>query len=176
MNNERKILYLSAGINFIVGIIVGTILFYGQMRVDPSLAENVYAYDKAASLSDFLRLSWLNLIWVFSILIAHSIFPVRMVHPVLVVRGCVSSFSVLYILTCFSIKEAAASVIPQCLSVLPLLGAFSVETALRHRENIKSGVQTFSVKRYEVAAIFVFSIIAAGIEVLIFRLFCSYLF
>lgn len=176
MNNERKILYISAGINFIVGIVVGTILFYGQMRVDPSLGETVYAYDKSATLADFLRLSWINLVWIFSIFIVHSIFPVRIVNPVVVVRGCVSSFSVLYILTYFGVKEAAAAVIPQCLSILPLLGAFSVETALRHRENIKSGVQNFSVKRYEVATIFVFSILTAGIEVLIFRLFCSYLF
>ena len=176
MNNERKILYISAGFNFILGIIVGTILFYGQMRVDPSLGEDVYSYDNLATLADFLRLSWINLVWIFSILIAHSIFPVRMVHPVIIVRGLVSSFSVLYILTCFGIKEAIASVIPQCLSVLPLLGACSVETALKYRENIKSGGQAFSVKRYEVAAIFVFSILAAGIEVLVFRLFCSYLF
>lgn len=176
MNNERKILYISAGINFVVGIIVGTILFYGQVRVDPSLGENVYAYDKSATIADFMRLSWLNLVWIFSVLIAHSIFPARMVHPVVIVRGCVNSFSVFYILTCFGIKEAIASVIPQCLSVLPLLGIFSVEAALKHRENIKSGVQNFSVKRYEVAAIFIFSILAAGVEVLTFRLFCSYLF
>ena len=176
MNNERKILYISAGINFIVGIVVGTILFYGQMRSDPSLSENIYVYDKSATLSDFLRLSWLNLIWVFSVVIARSIFPVRIVHPVLVVRGCISSFSILYILSSFGIKEAGASVIPQCLSVLPLLTAFSVETALKHRENIKNGFETFSVKRYEIAAVFVFSLLSAGIEVLVFRIFCTYLF
>ncbi len=176
MNNERKILYISVGINFIVGIIVGIILFYGQMRAEPSLSENAYAYDKAATLADFLRISWLNFVWMFSVFIAHSILPMRMVHPVIVVRGLVSSFSILYILNSFGIKEAIASVIPQCLSVLPLLGAFSVETVLKHRENMKNGVEAFSVKKYEIAAIFVFCLLSAGIEVLTFRLFCSYLF
>lgn len=176
MNNERKILYVSAAINFIVGIIVGIILFYGQMRTDPSLGESVYDYDKSVTIADFLRLSWLNLIWILSVFIAHIIFPVRMAHPVLVIRGCISSFSILYILSSFGIREAAASVLPQCLSVLPLLGVCSVETAMKYRENIKNKATAFSLKRYEIAAIFLFSLLAAGVEVIAFRFFCSYLF
>lgn len=176
MNNERKILYISVAVNFIVGIIIGIILFYGQMRTSPSFLENSYSYDKTVTLTDFFRLSWLNLIWMFSIFIAHSILSIRAVHPIIAVRGCVSSFSVLYILSMFGIREAAAAVIPQCLSVLPLLMAFSVSTVIKQRENLKNGCEPCSIKRYEAAFIFLFAMLAAAAEVLFFRTFCIYLF
>lgn len=176
MNNERKILYISVAINFIVGIIIGIILFYGQMRTNSALLENGYSYDKSATLTDFFRLSWLNILWLLSIFIAHSILPIRVIHPIIAVRGCVSAFSILYILTGFGIREAAASVIPQCFSVLPLLAAFSVETVVKHRENIKNGYEPCSIKRHEAAAIFIFSMLAGGAEVLIFQFLCTYLF
>ena len=157
MNNERRILYISVAANFIIGIIIGIILFYGQMRIEPAVLEGGYTYDKSATLADFFRLSWLNTIWLLSIFLAHCILPLRMVHPIIAVRGCVSSFSILYILTLLGIKEAVAAVIPQCLSVLPMLAIFSVETTVKYRENIKNGYSPCSFKRYEIVSIFMFS-------------------
>ena len=176
MNNDRKKLYISAGINFIVGIILGIILFYGQLKSDPTLTEKIYTYDKSVTLADFIRLSWLNLRWIFSVFISHSILPLRVIHPVLTIRGCVNSFSILYILSVFGIKEAFATALGQCLSILPLLGMFSVEAVIRHRENVRNGLEAFSVKRRELTAIFVFSLLSAGVEVILFRLLCTYLF
>ena len=45
MNNERRILYISVAANFIIGIIIGIILFYGQMRIEPAVLEGGYTYE-----------------------------------------------------------------------------------------------------------------------------------
>lgn len=176
MNSERKMLYISAFVSFVAGIILGIILFYGQLRADSAVSENMYVYDKTATLTDFFRISWNNILWLFSIFIAHSILPVGFFQPIISVRGCVSAFSVLYILNFFGIKEAVASAIPQCFCMLPMLIMFSVENVMRYRENVKRGREPFSLKRYETASFFVFSTLAGGAEVLMFRFLCTYLF
>lgn len=175
MNNERRMLYISVAINFVIGIVIGIILFYGQMRSQSSLLQDGYDYDKSATFTDFFRLSWLNTLWLISIFFAHCILPVSVVHPIIAVRGCVSAFSILYILTLFGVREAVASVIPQCFSVLPLLAVFSVENIIRYRKNLKNGYEPCSMKRHEIASIFIFSVLAGAAEVLIFRFFCMYL-
>ncbi len=172
MSNERKMLYVSAGINFIIGIIAGIILFCGQMRNGASVTQSIYEFDKAVSVTDFVRMTWINLIWMFSIVAARSMLNAKLVHPVLVVRGCVNSFSLLYILSVFGIKEALSAILPQCFSVLPMLMIFSAEIAVKHSDSDRGS----SIRKSTVAAILLFSAISSGVEVLLFKAFCVYLF
>ena len=176
MSEKRRILYLSATVNFIFGIVIGIILFYGQLKSADNEVLSVCKYDKNATLADFLRLSWLNIVWLLSVFFARCILPVGAFHPIVAIRGTISSFSILYILTLFGIREAATTIVPQCFSVLPLLLFFSVETVEKHRNNIQNGLEPCSLKRNEIATIFVLGILAAASEVLIFRVFCKYLF
>lgn len=176
MNSERKMLYISVGINFVVGVILGAVLFYGQLRSNPGVFETEYIYSKDVMIADFFRVAWLNILWLFSIFIAHNMISVAAMHPIVAIRGCAGSFSMLYILHFLGIKEAAASVLPQCLSILPLIAVFSVETVMKRRELVQSGFEPFSMRRSDVAGIFVFSLLAAGAEVLFFRFFCVCLF
>lgn len=176
MNSERKVLYISAAVNFAIGIVLGIILFYGQLKSSGDDIGVIYEYDKTSSLSDFFRLTWLNILWMLSAFFARCILPLGFFHPVLAIRGCISSFSILYILSLFGIKEAAASLLPPCVSFLPLLLFFSVETVVKSRENIKNSYEASALKRYEIASIFVLGMLSAAAEVLVFRLFCNYLF
>ena len=175
MNNERKILYMSAGINFTIGIITGIILFFGQIRNGNIFSENIYDFDKVVSITDFIRMVWINLVWMFSVIIAHSMLKIKLIHPVLVARGCVNSFSLLYILNCFGIKEAATSIIPQCFTVLPMLIIFSAE-AIWGRNDEGVSKSAIAIKKHEILIIFILSLISAGAEILLFRFFSSNLF
>lgn len=176
MKGERRALYISAAINFVTGIVLGIILFYGQLKSTGKELGVIYEYDKTSSLSDFIRLSWLNILWMLSIFFARCILPLGFFHPIVVIRGCISSFSMLYILTLFGVREAVASIVPQCISVLPLLLFFSVETVIKYRDNLQSGYEPCALKRHEIASIFVFAMLSAAAEVLVFRVFCNYLF
>lgn len=174
MNNERKILYMSAIINLVIGVSVGIVLFFGQLRSGNSLPENIYDYEKNISVSDFLTALWINALWLFSIPLAYGLLRVRLIHPVVIVRGAVTSFTVLYTLQIFGFREASASVIPQCLCVLPMLIMFSAETA-SSRKGGERGADII-VRKSEIFGIIALSIVSAGIEVLVFNLFCTYLF
>ena len=176
MNNERKILYISVSINFLLGCMAGIVLFYGQVRHFQPFPEKGYTYTTVVSAGDFFRLCWLNLMWIFSVLLSRIILPARVFHPVVTVRGCVTSFSVLYILSCFGIREAVAAIIPQCVSVLPFLLLFSVLVATKQGQNTKNGKEPNNFKRTEIALIFLFSTVTAAVEVFIFRIFCVCLF
>ena len=171
MNEERRKIYISALINFLVGIVLGIILFYGQQKVDRGDLTAIYEYDKTVSTTDFFRLSWLNLLWLITIFFARILMPIWFFHPVFFVRGTISSFSMLYIVTLFGKVEAVASLIPQCFSILPLLLYFSVETVLK----FKNSCELSTLKRGEIAKLFVFSMIAGATEVLLFEFFCNYL-
>ncbi len=175
MSNERKMLYMSVIINFVIGVVVGIILFFGQIRSGEALPENIYDYDTVISVADFFRVAWVNLIWMFTTLAAQGMLRVRFIHPIMIVRGCVTSFTVLYTLYLFGIKESAASVIPQCLTSIPLLMFFSAESVLS-KNSRESGMSGIVIKKSEAALMTVLSIVSAGAEVIIFRLFCTYLF
>ncbi len=176
MNEKRKVLYISAAINFVTGVVLGIILFYGQLKSIGEEVKAVYEYDKTVSLSDFFRLSWLNVLWMLSVFFARSIMPSGFFHPIACVRGIVSSFSMIYILSLFGIKEAVASLLPQCVSILPLLMYFSVETAVKYRENVQNGYEPCSLKRQEIATMLILSMLSGAAEVLLFSFFCNYLF
>ncbi len=175
MSNERKMLYMSVIINFVIGVVVGIILFFGQIRSGGALPENIYDYDTIISVADFFRVAWVNLIWMFTTLAAQGMLRVRFIHPIMIVRGCVTSFTVLYTIYLFGIRESLASVIPQCLTSIPLLMFFSAESV--SGKNLReSGMSGIVIKKSEAALMTVLSIVSAGAEVIIFRLFCTYLF
>ena len=176
LDSERKVLYISVAVNFFIGTVMGIILFYGQIRTDAGAFENGYIYDTAVTVTDFFRLSWINIIWIVSVFVSQGLIPVCVIHPVTAVKGCVCTFSTLYLLTLFGIKEATAAVLPQCFSALPLVLIFSAELALKRRRAVKNGNEIFSVKRRDAAAVLGLSMLAGTVEVLFFRLFCSYLF
>ncbi len=176
MNEKRKVLYISAIINFVTGVVFGIILFYGQLKSAGGEIKTVYEYETTISLSDFFRLSWLNVLWMISIFFARSVMPSRFFHPVVCVRGAISSFSMIYMLSQFGIREAVVSIFPQCVSILPLLLYFSVETAEKYRDSMQNGYEPCSLKRHEIASIFILSMLAGAVEVFFFGLFCRYLF
>ena len=176
MNDERRILYICTAVNFVVGVIVGILLFYGQLKSNSDVFGEAYSYDTAVQLTDFFRVSWLNILWLFSIFIAHNMLPVSAIHPIIFVRGCASSFSMMYILNFVGVREAVASVLPQCVSVLPLLAMFSVNVVVKRRENLHNGEEPFSMKRSDAVKLFAYSAAAGAIETLVFRFFCLYFF
>lgn len=176
MNSERRMLYISVGVNFFIGVIWGILLFYGQMRNNAEVFDGGYIYNAEASLVDFFRVTYLNSLWMFSIFIAHNILSVQFLYPIMMLRGCGSAFSLMYILCFVGIKEAVCSALPQCISVLPMLTVFSVKIVAKRRENIKNKLEPFSLSRADMAKIFLAAAGAAGAETLLFKLFCSYFF
>ncbi len=165
---ERKKLCLCTGINFLAGIIIGTVLFYAHLRSNPqSLATELY-YEKSLQIIDVLRVWWLNIMWMLSVFIAHTVLPAASLHIVVGVRGSVSSFSVLYLLESFGIKEAVVSALPQCVSVLPMLMWFSVMCVEKRRLMIKEGKEPFRISRGETVGMFLLSAVAAVAESIVF--------
>lgn len=172
LTQERKKLCLFTAINFVVGIIIGIVLFYGQQRSNPGVFEGGYEFDTTLELTDFFRVSWLNLLWLFSIFIAHNILPLTSMHPIILLRGTMSSFSLMYILTYVGIREALISVMGQCFSVLPLLMFFSVETAKKRRQMAESAKEGISLKKSEIFLMFFGAALAGGVEMILFRALC----
>ncbi len=176
MTSERKKLYLYTGINLIIGVIVGIVLFYGQLKSVPEFFETEYTYSTKADFIDVARVWWMNLIWMFSVLLAHSVFSMAYIHIIVSVRGCVSAFSVMYMLKFLGIREAVASILPQCLSIIPLLCWFSVSIIEKRKMQTPEERNNFYLKRTQTLLMFLFSLLAAVIEALLFKLFCSNLF
>lgn len=176
MSTERKKLCIAVLCNFLIGIIIGVILYYGQLRSTNQMMINEYTYDKTVETIDFFKVAWLNMLWSFAIFITHNILPSSYIYPIILIRGCASSFCVMYMLEFIGIKEVVASVLPQCFSILPYLMLFSIALVQKRRNaNIYQG-QTLSLRRSEIIMIFLFSIFMAGIETLLFRFFCICLF
>lgn len=170
LTQERKKLCLFTAINFIAGIIIGIVLFYGQQRSNPGVFEGGYEFDTTLEIMDFFRASWLNLLWLFSIFIAHNILPLAPMHPIMLLRGTMSSFSLMYILTYIGVKEAATSVIGQCFSILPLLMFFSVETVKKRKQTQEGRQDGIYLKKSEIFMMFFCAALSAGVEMIIFRI------
>ena len=169
MNREQKLIYISVGINFLVGIIIGMVLFYGQIRTDLSVFDEINVKSGVISFGDFLHVSWLNLLWLIFIFLFHNLLPMPFIHPVMMLRGCCTSFCVMYILTFMGIKEAVAAVLPQCFSILPIMIIFSVKVAEKRKNIIKSCSEPFTFNRGEALLTIVISMMAGGLEVIFYR-------
>lgn len=172
LTQERKRLCLFIAINFMVGIIMGIVLFYGQQRSNPSVFEGNFEFSTALELMDFFRLSWINLLWLFAIFISRNILPISSMHPIMLLRGCMSSFSLMYIFTYIGVMEGIMSVMPQCFSVLPLLMFFSVELTRKQRLLSETNNKTVSLKRSEFFLMLFGGALAGTIEMVLFRLIC----
>ncbi len=176
MSNERKKLYTAVFINFLIGIMVGIVLFYGQMNSSLDLPKGEYTYDTSIELADFFRVSWLDMLWLFSVFITHNIFPLAYMYPIIVIRGCCNSFCLMYIFNFIGIKEGVVSVLSQCFSILPLLMFMCVNISeKRRRMNLKSS-EVLSLSRIETLMIFLLSMLSGAVETLFFRFFCICLF
>lgn len=174
MAQERKILYISVGINFLLGIIMGMMLFYSQLNAQPEAFETVNIYDGHISVMDFLNIAWLNFLWMIFIFLFHNILSVPIFHPVMMLRGCCCSFSVLYMFVFLGIRKAVVIALPQCVSILPLLVVFSVKVVQKRRKLIKNGKDSFSICRKEALLTVLAALMAGGMEVAVLRLleFC----
>ena len=170
MNREQKLIYISVGINFLVGIIIGMVLFYGQIRTDISVFDEVNVTGGVISFGEFLHVSWLDLLWLIFIFLFHNLLPMPFIHPVMMLRGCCTSFCVMYILTFMGIKEAMAAVIPQCFSILPIMILFSVKVVGKRKNIIENGGETFTFSRSEALLTVLISLIAGGLEVIFYRI------
>lgn len=170
MNREQKLIYISVGINFLVGIIIGMVLFYGQIRTDISVFDEVNVTGGVISFGEFLHVSWLDLLWLIFIFLFHNLLPLPFVHPVMMLRGCCTSFCVMYILTFVGIKEAMAAVLPQCFSILPIMIIFSVKVVGKRKNIIESGGEPFTFSRSEALLTILISLIAGGLEVIFYRI------
>ena len=172
LTQERKKLCLFTAINFILGIIMGIVLFYGQQRSNSKVFEGNFEYSTVLEIMDFFRLSWINLLWLFSIFIARNILPVSSMHPIMLLRGCMSSFSLMYIFTYIGVKEGIMSAMPQCFSILPLLMFFSVEITRKQRVSLETGGNAVTLKKGELFLMLFGAGLAGGIEMVLFRLLC----
>lgn len=170
MNREQKLIYISVGINFLVGIIIGMVLFYGQIRTDISVFDEVNVTGGVISFGEFLHVSWLDLLWLIFIFLFHNLLPMPFIHPVMMLRGCCTSFCVMYILTFMGIKEAMAAVIPQCFSILPIMILFSVKVVGKRKNIIENGGEPFTFSRSEALLTVLISLIAGGLEVIFYRI------
>ncbi len=168
MVREQRLIYISVGINFLVGIIVGMVLFYGQIRTDISVFDEMNVSGGVISFGEFLHVSWLNFLWLIFIFLFHNLLPMPLIHPVMMLRGCCSSFCVVYILTFLGIKEAVAAVLPQCFSILPIMILFSEKVVNKRKKIIENGGEPFTFNRNEVLLTLLISLIAGGLEVVFY--------
>ena len=168
MSDERKKLCVSVGINFLAGIIIGLMLFYAHIKSGQEMLTEELYYEKNVSISDVLRVCWLNIMWVLSVFMAHTILPVGMLHVVVGIRGSVNAFSLMYLFNMFGIKKAIVSVLPQCLSVLPMLMWFSVLCVERRRMRREEGKDTSALSCRDSLMMFIISAVAAVFEVMFF--------
>lgn len=170
MNEERKKLCLYAGINFLIGAIMGTVLFYAHFRSNPQSIGAEYYFEKNLQVIDVLRAWWMNVMWSFSVFLAHTVLPGKAVHTIVGLRGAVSSFSVLYLMETFGVNEAVVSVLPQCLSVIPMLMCFSVLCVEKRMQNVSEGKEAFHISRGTTILLFLFCALAALGEAATFAL------
>ena len=151
---------------------MGIVLFYGQMKHDSSIFGAEYSYDSTVEIIDFFRVWWLNTMWLFSAFLAQAFLRVAPIHIIVAVRGCASSYGSMYLINYIGVKEAVISVLPQCISILPLLIWYSVNCGMKRISNENEGV---FMKRGDGVRIFLLSMFSAGIETLCFMVLCRYL-
>lgn len=170
MVREQKLIYISVGINFLVGIIVGMVLFYGQVRTDISVFDEINVASGVISFGEFLHVSWLNLLWLIFIFLFHNLLPMPLIHPVMMLRGCCTSFCVMYLLTFMGIRQTAAAVLPQCFSILPIMMLFSVKVVGKRKAIIENGGEPFTFNRREALLTILIAMASGGLEVTFFRI------
>ena len=167
--SERKKMLVSTGANFILGSVMGTVLFYGFQRGGGSAVNLQFKSDITPI--TVLRLIWLNLLWLFSIFITHRMFFTSFFQPIMIVRAVTSAFSASYIMTYSGVREAFVTALPQCLSILPIM-AFFTSFVIRKREIKCAGDKIeCTIHTRDVFRIFLLGTLGALLETLFFALF-----
>lgn len=174
LEHERRKLCLFSAADFTLGIIVGMVLFYGQQKNAPSLFDGGYEFRTVMQISDIMRAFKLNFLWLFAIFASFNILPLAPLQPIMLLRGAMSGFSVLYVMSYIGIKEAVQCILPQCFSILPLFLAFYVKTAENRKKKREEGKEPFSLTKSEFFLLTFWAAASAAAECALFRLliFC----
>ncbi len=162
-------IYLCTFINFIIGATIGTILFYSQLKLEAE-TQVVPVFTEKITLLDAIRLFYTNLLWLISTFISYRLVPIVFFQPIMISRGAVSTFSVLYVMNAYGVLWAARVIIPQCFSILPIMSFFFFQLVEKYK-NCMLSENEFSVKRKDILFAIMLSIAATIVESGLFLLF-----
>ena len=168
-SKPRNKIFLCTFINFIIGAIIGTILFYSQLKLK-SDTKTVPVFTDKITMLDALRLFYANLLWLISIFISYRLVPLVFFQPIMISRGAVSTFSVLYVMNSYGVLWAAMVIIPQCFSILPIMSFFFYQLAEKCKNSVLSGSE-FYIKRKDILFTIMLSIVATIVESVMFLAF-----
>lgn len=171
--SERKKMLVSTGVNFALGSVMGTILFYGFLRGGGGVRNIEFSRDITPLA--VARLTWLNLLWLFSIFIMHQMFFTRFFQPIMIVRAVTCTFSASYIMTYSSVRAAVAAVLPQCLSILPIMAFFTSSVIKRQERKCLGEKSGCTIQSKDVFRIFLIGALGALLETLFFAIICRLL-
>ena len=164
MKNPKPInkIFLCTFISFIIGATIGTILFYSQLKL-VSETKTVPVFTERITMTDALRLFYTNLLWLISIFISYRLVPFIFFQPIMISRGAVSTFSVLYVMNSYGVLWAARVIIPQCFSILPIMAFFFYKLTEKYKKCVFSGNE-FYIKRKDILFTIMLSILATIVE------------
>ena len=175
VSTERKRILNSVCINFLCGVIMGIILFYSQLKAGGMIAEDL-DIENNISAEDLFRIAWMNMLWLVSVFLARCVAPVRYMHPIMVVRGLINGFSATCIIHQCGAVKAAAVVLPQVMTLVVMLAAYSVILIEKRSAAILKLKEPNVMKKTEIIAMMLFSLLAAAAEIALFKLFLLCLF
>lgn len=155
-------IYLCTFVNFIIGATIGTILFYSQLKSEPE-TQVVPVFTEKITMLDATRLFYTNLLWLISIFISYRLVPFVFFQPIMISRGAVSTFSVLYVMNSYGVLWAARVIIPQCFSILPIMSVFFFQLVQKYKNCMFAGSE-FSVKRKDILFCIMLSLLATVVE------------
>ena len=164
---RRVYIYIAA--NFMLGAMLGIILFYAQQKSEGYIMDNqsVLLKENIGAI-DFLQLAWLNLLWLTAIPVSRLFAPHRGTHPIMLARGAICTFSVCCLLKYGTILKAAAAVIPQCFSMFPAMTTVSGLYTLKNENGKK---YSEAITRRELLLMMVLALLSAGAETLLYTAF-----
>lgn len=154
--------YLCTFISFIIGATIGTVLFYSQLKLQKE-STTVPVFTEKVTLEDALRLFYINLLWLISIFIAYRLVPFVFFQPIMISRGAVSTFSVLYVMNSYGVMWAARVILPQCFSILPIMAFFFYQLVEKYKKCMLSGNE-FYIKRKDILFTIGLSAVATVVE------------
>ena len=165
----KRRVYIYIAVNFMLGAMLGIVLFYAQQKNEGNIMDNQSVLlKKNIGAIDFLQLAWLNLLWLTAIPVSRLIAPHKGAHPIMLARGAICTFSVCCLLKYTAVLKAAAAVIPQCFSIFPAMAAVS---GLCTQKNENGKKTSEAITRRELILMAVLSLMSAGVETLLYTAF-----
>ncbi len=166
--NKRDVLLIA--INFTVGVIIGIVLFYANIRTQE--VNEALTLNKTFTLEAFFRTAYQNMLWLFSIFLFHSIAIEFVFQPIIIVRGIVNGFSACYMLKALGVLEAFLVSFSQCLSILPAMAFFTLYIRNKKKMNASKKIEPCVTRPRDALNIFIISLFCALLEGLIFKAVC----